>query len=115
MPIRSTSTAPMNDLLGPEAAPIVKALGAAFAGRALLLLEARRDMPITMRRIMTAVLWEVPLIGAFAMIGWHLAPMLGFDNENGRVVVTTLLANLGARGLDRLVARILPASTGDKK
>lgn len=104
----------MLDQFGPETGPIAKALGAAFAGRALLLLDARRDMPITVRRILTAVLWEVPLICAFAMIGWHLAPLLGLDHENGRVVVTTLLANLGARGLDRLVARFLPAA-GEKK
>jgi hypothetical protein len=104
-----TPTQPMNDYLGPDWGPVFKALAAAFAGRALLMLEARRDLPITARRILTAVLWEVPLICAFAMIGWHLAPLLGLDNENGRVVVTTLLANLGARGLDRLVSRILPA------
>ncbi len=99
----------MQDFLGPDAAAIAKALGAAFAGRALLLLEARRDMPITVRRILTAVLWEVPLICAFAILGWHVAPVLGMDDENARVVVTTLLANIGARGVDRLVSRILPA------
>lgn len=108
------ATDTMHDYLGPDAAAIVKALAAAFSGRALLLLEARRDMPITLRRVLTAVLWEVPLIGAFAMIGWHVAPMLGLDHENGRVVVTTLIANMGARGLDRLVTRILPPSGGTK-
>ncbi|MBR0651345.1 hypothetical protein GXW78_16855 [Roseomonas terrae] len=106
----------MNDLLGPDTAPIIKSLGAAFAGRALLILEARRDMPITTRSVLTLIIWEVPLIVAFALIGWHAASLLGFDSENGRVVLTALLANIGPRGIDRLVDRLLPPPpTGEKK
>lgn len=107
---------PMNDLFGPDTAPIVKSLGAAFAGRALLLLEARRDMPLTLRTLITLAIWEVPLIVAFALIGWHAAGLFGLDSESGRVVLTALLANIGPRGMDRLVDRILPGPpSGEKK
>jgi hypothetical protein len=90
----------------------LKALGAAFAGRALLLLDVRRDIPITLRRVLTVILWEIPLIAAFALIGWHVAALIGFDSESGRIVVTALLSNLGARGMDRLVSRVLPPPGG---
>jgi hypothetical protein len=106
--MKRSLSAGMNDAFGSDLPAATKALAAAFAGRALLLLEARRDMPITLRRVLTAVLWEVPLIAAFALIGWHAAELLGFESESARIVLTALLANLGARGLDRLVARILP-------
>jgi hypothetical protein len=100
---------PMSDLFGHDGPTIVKALAAAAAGRALLLLNARRDVPITLRRVTTAVFYEVPLIAAFALIGWHGAALLGLDNDSGRIVLTCILANLGARGLDRLITRVLPA------
>lgn len=102
----------MNEAFISEWSAALKALAAAFAGRALLLLDARRDTPITLRRIITLVLWETPLIAAFALIGWHGAGLLGLENESGRIVLTALLANLGARGLDRLASRIIPPSSG---
>lgn len=111
----SLSARAMHDIFGTEVPAALKALGAAFAGRALLLLEARRDMPITLRRILTAVLWEVPLIAAFALLGWHGAELLGLESESGRIVLTALLANLGARGLDRLVSRVLPSGGQDPR
>lgn len=107
---RSRPARAMNDFIGTDWPAVLKALGAAFAGRALLLLEARRDTPITLRRVLTAAFWEIPLIAAFALIGWHAAALIGLESESGRVVLTALLANLGARGIDRLVSRILPPS-----
>jgi hypothetical protein len=92
-----------------------KALAAAFAGRALLLLGARRDQPITWRAIATVVLWELPLIAAFALVGWHAADLIGMDKESGRIVVTAMLAHVGARGLDRLLDRMLPPSDGSRR
>lgn len=100
----------MSELFGGDGPAILKALAAAAAGRSLLLLEARRDVPITFRRVLTAIVWEVPLIAAFALIGWHAAEVLGMDNDSWRIVLTALLANLGARGLDRLISRVLPPS-----
>lgn len=93
----------------------LKALAAAFAGRALLLLNARRDTPITARAMVTVVVWEIPLIAACALIGWHAAELLGFHDESARIVVTALLAHAGARGLDRLMARILPDIDGGSR
>jgi hypothetical protein len=113
MAIKAHPTTRMNDLFGDDGPAILKALAAAAAGRALLLLDVRRDLPITWRRFATAIVWEVPLIAAFALIGWHGAALLGLDNDSGRIVLTTLLANLGARGLDRLVWRLLPPQRED--
>jgi hypothetical protein len=92
--------------LPPDWAAAAKALAAAFAGRALLLLNARRDEPITWRAIVAVALWEIPLIAAFALIGWHAAEVMGLHSESARVVVTAVLAHVGARGLDQIVARI---------
>jgi len=86
----------------------LKALAAAFAGRALLLLDVQRYAPISWRTVITVALWEIPLIVSFALLGWYGAELLGFTHDSGRVVFVAVLANLGARGLDRLVARILP-------
>lgn len=108
VPMRRIPHAAMDNSFGSDWPAAAKALAAAFAGRALLLIDARRDAPITLRRILTAVLWEMPLIAAFALIGWHAADLLGFERESARIVLTALLANLGARGLDRLITRILP-------
>lgn len=98
----------MNEFL--ENAPAwLKALAAAAAGRSLLLLQARRDVPLTLRRALTAILYEAPLIAAFALLGWHAAASMGLEHESTRIVLTVMLANLGARGIDRLISRILPA------
>ena len=98
----------MNDFL--ENAPVwLKALAAAAAGRSLLLLQARRDVPLTLRNLLTAILYEAPLIAAFALLGWHVAAVLGSEHESTRIVLTVMLANLGARGIDRLISRVLPA------
>jgi len=101
----------MSDPLG-DAHPIVKALAAAFAGRALLLLDVSRRAPITLRSVLTVLVWELPLITAFALIGWYAAEdLLGLNTDGSRVVFVAVLANLGARGVDRLLARVLlPAS-----
>lgn len=106
---------PMSEFFGPDGPAIAKALAAAAAGRALLLLNARRDVPLTFRRMATAILYEVPLIAAFALIGWHGAEVMGLENDSGRIVLTCILANLGARGLDRLVSRVLPPSPEDRR
>lgn len=105
---RSAAAGPMHDLIT-DAPAWLKAMAAAAAGRALLLLEARRDVPLTWRRVMTALLYEAPLIAAFALLGWHSAALLGMQNESTRIVATVMLANLGARGIDRLVSRVFPA------
>jgi hypothetical protein len=105
----------MTEPFGADGPAILKALAAAAAGRALLLLHARRDVPLTWRRAATALLYEVPLIAAFALIGWHGAELLGLENPSARIVLTCILANLGARGLDRLVSRVLPPSPEDRR
>lgn len=105
----------MSDFFGSDGSSILKALAAAAAGRALLLLDARRDVPITWRRVTTVLLWEIPLIAAFALIGWHGAELLGLENDSAQIVLTCLLANLGARGLDRLVSRVLPPVREDRQ
>ena len=88
----------------------LKALAAAAAGRSLLLLQARRDTrPLSWHAVLTVLLYEVPLIAAFALLGWHAAALLHSDSENIRIVFTTLLAHVGARGMDRLISRVLPA------
>lgn len=104
----------MSGLFGEDGSSILKALAAAAAGRALLLLDVRRDPAITWRRAATVILWEIPLIAAFALIGWHGAQLLGLDNDSAQIVLTCLLANLGARGLDRLVSRVLPPVREDR-
>ena len=102
----------MNELL--ENAPAwVKALAAAAAGRCLLLLKAQRGTtPLSWHAVLTVLLYEVPLIAAFALLGWHAAALLQFDSENMRIVFTTLLAHVGARGIDALVSRVLLAKVG---
>jgi len=104
----------MNDFL--ENAPVwIKALAAAAAGRSLLLLQARRDVPLTLRRALTAILYETPLIAAFALLGWHAAALLSLEHESTRIVLTVMLANLGARGIDRLISRVLPPEEDDTR
>jgi len=89
----------------------LKALAAAAAGRSLLLLQARRDTRLlSWQAVLTVLLYEVPLIAAFALLGWHAAALLQFDGENIRIVFTVLLAHLGARGIDLLVSRVLQPS-----
>ena len=88
---------------------------AAAAGRALLLLEARRDHPVTWQRILGIMLFEPPIIAAFGILGWHLFGSV--ESENNRVVFTLILAWAGQRGLDLLLSRIIPPSPprdGDK-
>lgn len=86
---------------------VLKALSAAASGRILLLVGLPRELHLTLRQVVTTALWEMPLIAAFALLGWHAAAVLGLVEESGRIVVTAMLANLGARGLDRLLARLL--------
>jgi hypothetical protein len=93
----------------PSAADIVwwKPFAAAAAGRALLLLEAKRSEPITSQKILGVLLYEPCIIAGFAFLAWHA--FSGVQSEDIRLTATVLLAWTGQRGLEMLLSRFLPA------
>lgn len=91
-----------------ESVSIAKAMAAAAAGRSLLLLNLRKREPITWRTVALVICYEIPLIAAFALLGWHAAGFLGLSTEDARVVVTVLLAMYGKTAVDVLLTRVLP-------
>jgi hypothetical protein len=80
---------------------------AAAAGRALLLLEAKRSEPLTWQKILGVLLYEPCIIAGFAFLAWHANA--GVPSEDVRLTATVLLAWTGQRGLELLVSRFLPA------
>lgn len=103
----TTETRRMQDP-GPDLWVIAKAMAAAGAGRALLLLTATRSDTPSLRKIVGIMLYEIPLVCAFALLGWHLASILGAHTEEWRITVTVMLAWAGQRGLDMALQRIFP-------
>ena len=85
-----------------------KAMAAAAAGRALLLLNATRSETPTITKICGVILYEIPLVCAFALLGWHGAALLGAQTEEWRITITVMLAWAGQRGLDMVLQRIFP-------
>lgn len=85
-----------------------KALAASAAGRALLLLSATRSETPSVAKLVGVALYELPLVGAFAVLGWHAAGVLGASSEEWRVTITVMLAWAGQRGLDMVLQRIFP-------
>lgn len=99
----------MSDFFGGDQAPaLVKALAAALAGRILRLASAQGRPALTWGNVLAVLLVEAPLVGAFGLLGWHAAAVMGLETEDYRVVFTTLLAWGGKEALDALWARILP-------
>ena len=85
-----------------------KALGAAAAGRALLLLSATRSEAPSLAKLVGIALYELPLVCAFALLGWHVASIIGAEAEDWRITLTVMLAWTGQRGLDLVLQRIFP-------
>lgn len=90
----------------------LKALGASAAGRVLLLLSATREDKPSLAKLLGIMLYEIPLVCAFALLGWHVAPILGATDDNWRVTGTVMLAWGGQRGLDMLLQRFFPPNRG---
>jgi hypothetical protein len=88
---------------------VLKALAAAAAGRALLLLAAKRDAVPSWAKLCAIALYELPLIGALAFVGWHAAGWLWQSaDDDARVVITVMLAWSGQRGADLIMSRLWP-------
>lgn len=85
-----------------------KALAASAAGRALLLLNATRSDRPSLAKIVGVMLYELPLVCAFALLGWHAAGVIGASTEEWRVTITVMLAWGGQRGLDMVLQRVFP-------
>lgn len=92
----------------PDSWVMAKALAAAAAGRALLLLNATRAEAPTLAKVIGIALYELPLVCAFALLGWHVAGLIGAESEEWRVTITVMLAWAGQRGLDLLLQRLFP-------
>ena len=92
----------------PDSWVMAKALAAAAAGRALLLLNATRAEAPTLAKVIGIALYELPLVCAFAELGWHVAGLIGAESEEWRVTITVMLAWAGQRGLDLLLQRLFP-------
>ncbi len=90
---------------------IAKAMAAAGAGRALLLLNATRAEAPSLAKVVGIMLYEIPLVCAFALLGWHVASILGAQTEEWRITVTVMLAWAGQRGLDLVLQRVFPPRT----
>lgn len=87
---------------------MAKALGAAAAGRVLLLLNATRSEQPSFAKLIGVALYEVPLVCAFALLGWHIAAIVGAATEEWRITITVMLAWAGQRGLDLALQRLFP-------
>lgn len=99
---------------GPDSMVILKALAAAAAGRALQLLNATRKDTPSLAKLLGIALYELPLVCAFALIGWHAAGLVGASTDEWRITFTVMLAWAGQRGLDMLLQRLFPSRDGDK-
>lgn len=95
----------------PDAWVMAKALAAAAAGRALLILDATRRETPSLAKLFGIVLYEIPLVCAFALLGWHAAAILGASADEYRITITVVLAWSGQRGIDLILQRIWPPKT----
>src|SRR5690606_1048407 len=75
---------------GGEVPAMVKAVAAALAGRILRLASVQGRPALTWGTVVSVVMIEAPLVGAFGLLGWHAASLFGLENEDARVVCTTL-------------------------
>lgn len=94
---------------------VVKALMAAAAGRALLILNATRQETPSVQKLIGVALYEIPVTCAFALLGWNVAPLLGAHADEWRVTLTVILAWTGQRGLDTVLQRVLPSQPGEQR
>lgn len=100
--------APRMENPSPDAWVMAKALAAAAAGRALLILEATRRETPSLAKLAGIALYEIPLVCAFALLGWHVAMLFGAASEEWRITVTVMLAWSGQRAFDLVMQRVWP-------
>lgn len=95
----------------PEPLPSVAEAGAsllaAAAGRALLLAQVSRDS-INPRRVLTVMLYEVPLIAGCAGMGALACHAVGVEGSPALVIIG-VVANKGPAVLDPLIDALLAA------
>ncbi|MBU8545805.1 MULTISPECIES: hypothetical protein [Roseomonadaceae] len=91
----------------PSLAEALASLIAAGAGRALLLGRAGRES-ITAQKLLTVLIYEVPLIAGCAAIGALACGAVGLDGSPALVVIG-VLANKGPALLDPIVEGLLGA------
>lgn len=91
----------------PSLAEAAASLVAAAAGRALLLGRATREN-ITLQKLLTVLIYEIPLIGGCAAIGALACGAVGLDGSPALVVIG-VLANKGPALLDPIVEAFLGA------
>lgn len=95
-------------MIPPDIMVSLKALLASAAGRALLLLQARRDVRVTWQKALAVLLYEPPLILAFAFLGWQATGAFGLDSEEWRLTVVSLVSWSGMKGVDLIMERLFP-------
>lgn len=96
----------------PDLWVMIKAMAASAGGRALLLLSATRSEAPTLAKIVGVLLYEIPVVCAFALLGWHVAGLFGARTDEWRITVTMMLAWAGQRGLDLVLQRVFPPKPG---
>ena len=97
----------------PDTWVMAKALAAAAAGRALLLLNATRSETPSWRKVLGIALYELPIICAFALLGWHVSTIFQADADEWRITLTVMLAWTDQRGLDLILQRLFPSRPND--
>lgn len=91
----------------PALGPVLKALAAAAAGRTLLMIYARSYRPLSLPTLAVLLAYEIPIVCAFALLGWNAASLMGLETDNEKIVATILLSHFGKIALDALLERIL--------
>jgi hypothetical protein len=89
----------------PSLGEALASLAAAAAGRGLLLFGATRER-VTRRRILMLLVYELPLIGACAVMGALGCSAVGLEGSPALVIIG-LLANKGPAVLDPLLGGLL--------
>ncbi len=89
----------------PSGAEAAASLIAAAAGRALLLARVAREN-LTWRKVLTVLVYEVPLIGACAAMGAIGCAAAGIDGSPALVIIG-VLANKGPAVLDPIIEALL--------
>jgi hypothetical protein len=89
----------------PSLGEALASFAAAAAGRGLLLFGATRER-VTRRRLLLLLVYELPLIGACAVMGALVCGAVGVEGSPALVIIG-VLANKGPAVLDPLLGDLL--------
>lgn len=95
----------MSQLVPPELRDLVLSVGAAAAGRVLLLLR-HPPKNVTIGGYLRTVIWELPIVMAVGFLGYWLGAALDIGQE-GTVVLIAVLAHWGPTKIDQYLDAFL--------